>query len=99
MANIPLKGSERAAVPGARVLEPADPAERLEVSVIVRRRAVQRMRERIAALSIAGRAADYLSREAFAREHGANGDFSAQAGWDACTGLGSPNGGALAGIV
>ncbi len=72
MANIPLKGSERAAVPGASVLEPADPAERLEVSVIVRRRAVERMRERIAALSTAGRAADYLSREAFAREHGAD---------------------------
>ncbi len=30
---------------------------------------------------------------------GANGDFRAQAGWDACTGLGSPNGGALAGII
>jgi kumamolisin len=72
MANIPLKGSERAAVPGARVLEPADPAERLEVSVMVRRRAAQRMRERIEVLSSAGRAADYLSREAFAREHGAD---------------------------
>lgn len=30
---------------------------------------------------------------------GNNGDFSAQAGWDACTGLGSPNGAALAGLI
>jgi kumamolisin len=30
---------------------------------------------------------------------GNNGDFAAQAGWDACTGLGSPNGGALAGLL
>jgi kumamolisin len=72
MANIPLKGSERSAVPGARVLAPADPAERLEVSVIVRRRAAQRMHERIEALLSGGRAANYLSREEFAREHGAD---------------------------
>jgi kumamolisin len=30
---------------------------------------------------------------------GNNGDFDAAAGWDACTGLGSPNGAALAGII
>lgn len=72
MANIPLRGSERSAVSGGRVLAPADPAERLEVSVIVRRRAAQRMRERIEALSSGGRAAKYLSREAFARDHGAD---------------------------
>ncbi len=72
MANIPLKGSERTAVPGARVIAPADPAERLEVSVIVRRRAAQLMRERVQAFSSAPRPADYLSREAFAREHGAD---------------------------
>ncbi len=30
---------------------------------------------------------------------GNNGDFQAVAGWDACTGLGSPNGAALAGIL
>ena len=30
---------------------------------------------------------------------GNNGDFAAAAGWDACTGLGSPNGAALAGLV
>jgi kumamolisin len=30
---------------------------------------------------------------------GNNGDYDAAAGWDACTGLGSPNGAALAGIL
>jgi kumamolisin len=30
---------------------------------------------------------------------GNNGDFDAAKGWDACTGLGSPNGAALAGII
>jgi kumamolisin len=30
---------------------------------------------------------------------GNNGDFAAKAGWDACTGLGSPNGGALAKLL
>jgi kumamolisin len=30
---------------------------------------------------------------------GNNGDFAAKAGWDACTGLGSPNGGVLARLV
>src|SRR5208283_2247729 len=72
MAKVILKGSERSAVPGARVLAPADPAERLEVSVIVRRRAAQRMHERIEALLSGGRAANYLSSEEFAREHGAD---------------------------
>jgi kumamolisin len=30
---------------------------------------------------------------------GNNGDFAAAAGWDACTGLGSPNGTALRGVI
>jgi kumamolisin len=30
---------------------------------------------------------------------GNNGDFTAAAGWDACTGLGSPNGAALRTVI
>ncbi len=30
---------------------------------------------------------------------GNNGDYGATEGWDACTGLGSPNGAALAGVI
>ena len=37
MARIALKGSERLAVPGARVAGPTDAAERMRVSIIVRR--------------------------------------------------------------
>jgi kumamolisin len=51
MANILLKGSERAAIPGARVVGPANPSERLEVSVLVRRRGQQAMQARVAGLT------------------------------------------------
>ena len=51
MAKILLKGSERSAVSGARVVGPANPAERLEVSVLVRRRGKQAMQARLAAVS------------------------------------------------
>jgi kumamolisin len=71
MAKILLKGSERAAIPGARVVAPANPAERLEVSVLVRRRGLPAMQARIAALA-SGKRPAHLSREEFAREHGAD---------------------------
>ena len=38
MALHPLKGSERQPLPGAKSVGKADPAERLEVSVLLRRR-------------------------------------------------------------
>ncbi len=54
----------------------------------------------------AGKAAGYINPRLYGNPRafrditqGANGEFSAQAGWDACTGLGSPNGGVLAGII
>jgi kumamolisin len=72
MANIPLKGSERVAMPGARTLAPADPQERLEVSVIVRRRAAAEFRTRVAQLASGGAPGPILSREEFARRHGAD---------------------------
>jgi kumamolisin len=37
MARHPLKGSERQLLPGAKFVGKADPAERLEVSVLLRR--------------------------------------------------------------
>jgi kumamolisin len=72
MASIPLKGSERAAMPGARVICPADPTERLEVSLIVRRGARQTLQTRVAALASGVRTAPYLTREDFANTHGAD---------------------------
>jgi kumamolisin len=58
-------------MPGASVLAPADRDETLEVSLLVRRRAADRFRSRVAALASGARAAPHMTREEFAREHGA----------------------------
>jgi kumamolisin len=71
MASISLKGSERVVMPGARVLAPADPQERLEVSLIVRLGACEEFNGRVAALASGRAAGPCLSREEFAQRHGA----------------------------
>jgi kumamolisin len=70
MAKILLKGSERAAVAGARILGPANPAEQLQVTLLVRRRGRPAMQARVVDLA-AGKRPAHLTREEFAREHGA----------------------------
>jgi kumamolisin len=88
MASISLKGSERVVMPGARVLAPADPTERLEVSLILRRGAADEFRARVAELAsgIAGRST--LSREEFAQRHGADpADLAAVRGFAVSSGL------------
>ncbi len=70
MANISLKGSERRAIPGARKIAPVDPSERFEVTVLVRRQAREELSARIKGLCD-GKPAQHLSREEFARRHGA----------------------------
>jgi kumamolisin len=72
MATVTLKGSERTAMQGAQALAPADPKERLEVSMIVRRRARQALQARVAKLAAGNRSDGILSREDFAKEHGAD---------------------------
>jgi len=72
MANVILKGSERTAVAHSRVVGPADPAERFEVSIIVRRRAAQVLHARTAALAAGNRGIGQLTREQFAAQHGAD---------------------------
>jgi kumamolisin len=71
MATIPLKGSKRVALSGARQLAATDPAERLEVSVIVRRGAAGTMHSTVAALAKGDRKQRLMSREEFAGAHGA----------------------------
>jgi kumamolisin len=71
MATIPLKGSERSAPPGVQIVAPADPNQSMEVSVLVRRRALPAMRSRVASLSRGDQSAGFLSREQFAQTHGA----------------------------
>jgi kumamolisin len=72
MATHLLKGSERAPLPGSRVLGPADPQERLEVTVLVQRNAHQALRDRVSKLTRGDRSSGYLSREEFERQHGAS---------------------------
>jgi kumamolisin len=54
----------------------------------------------------AGKSAGYLNPQLYKKPaalrditQGNNGDFSASSGWDACTGLGSPDGSALPGAL
>jgi len=72
MASISLKGSERVAMAGARVLAPAESQERLEVSLIVRCRGRDQFRGRVAELASGHAAEPCLSREEFAQRHGAD---------------------------
>lgn len=71
MARIPLKGSERAPLPGSRAVGPADPTERLQVTVLLRRRAQQSFRERLSKLAEGNSSSEPLSREQFASRFGA----------------------------
>jgi kumamolisin len=47
MAKRPLKGSERSPLPNSSALGPADPAERLEVTIVVRAADPQGLRTRL----------------------------------------------------
>ena len=71
MARIPLKGSERAPLSGSRAVGPADPSERVQVSVLLRRRGRQDLQDRVRRLASGDRSVDHLAREEFARQYGA----------------------------
>ena len=67
-----LKGSERHPMPGAKAVGKADPAERLEVSVLLRRSNADRFKERVGKLAHREGAGSHLSREEFERQFSAN---------------------------
>jgi kumamolisin len=71
MPNRALIGSERQPMQGARSVGKADPAERLEVSVILRHRANDSLKDRAAKLATGERPDRHLSREEFAQQFGA----------------------------
>ena len=71
MARIPLKGSDRKPLPGSRTVGPADPAEKVQVSVLVRRRARQEFKDRVQRIAAGDRSVQPLSREEYARKFGA----------------------------
>jgi kumamolisin len=72
MASRPLRGSERSPLPNSHVLGPADPTERLEVTVVVRAADRPSLQERLRSLAKDRGAAPRLSRAEFARRHGAS---------------------------
>lgn len=71
MARIPLKGSDRKPLPGSRTVGPADPSERVQVSVLVRRRARQEFKDRVKRIAAGDRSVQPLSREEYTRKFGA----------------------------
>jgi kumamolisin len=74
----PLKGSERKPLPGAKAVGKADPAERLEVSILLRRRGGATFTEHVKKLANRDRAGGHLSRAEFERQFGAdNADIAA----------------------
>lgn len=88
MANILLKGSERVAMQGAQVVAPADPSERLEVTLLLRRSARDEFCGRVAQIAAGKYVGPCMSREEFAQRHGASAaDFSAVRAFAAANGL------------
>lgn len=78
MSRYTLKGSERVPMRGAKIVAPADPQEQLEVSVLIRRRSRQALRDRVKQVSGRDRSVTPLSRDEFARQFGADsGDLAA----------------------
>ncbi len=69
--HVPILGSERTAPPGARFLAPADPAERLFVTVVLKARDPVRP-EALGKLPLQKRKS--LTREEFVAKHGAHPD-------------------------
>jgi len=72
MAKNPLKGSEREPMPGAKSVGKADPTERLEVSVLLRRSNPDAFRDRVSKLSNRTGPREHLSRGEFDRQFGAS---------------------------
>jgi kumamolisin len=76
MQSKPLQGSERSPLPGSRATGKANPAERFEVTVIVRRRARNTFAEGLNA-AVAGDRSRRVKHEDFAREYGADANDTA----------------------
>ena len=72
MTDLYLPGSERTAVSGAQILGPAAPSERLEVTVLVRRRSAAELAARVAAIAADPTSGAVLSRGEFAARFGAD---------------------------
>jgi kumamolisin len=74
MAKIPLAGSERSLPQGATIVGKADPDERFEISVQVRRRNAAKLRHIVGEITRGTWDKSSLSREEFSREFAASPD-------------------------
>ena len=72
MQNNPLKGSERQPLPGATAVGQAAPNERLEVSILLRRRNLDALQSKLSSLTSRGAASEHLSRDEFEKQFGAD---------------------------
>ena len=72
MAKHPLAGSDRKPLLGARAVGAANPTERLEVSVLVRRRGASALESRVETIAAGEGVEPHLSRADFARQFGAD---------------------------
>src|SRR5271166_687657 len=72
MPRHPLPGSDRQPLRGARAVGKADPSERLEVAVVLRHRASEALKDRVARLASGDRTQHHLTREEYAQQHGAD---------------------------
>lgn len=72
MARHPLNGSECQPLPGAKSAGKVHPAERLEVSLLLRRRGAAALTEQINKLASGAKGTSHLSRREFARQFGAD---------------------------
>jgi len=72
MTSNVLKGSERQPVKGAQAVGKADPAERLEVTMLLRHRASDALNERMKGLHKTSNKPEHLKREDFAQQFGAD---------------------------
>ena len=70
MALHPLTGSERQPLPGAKSAGKADPAERLEVSVLLRRHGGDALAMHVKTLATQRHARTHMTREAFEQRFG-----------------------------
>ncbi len=71
MARIPLKGSDRAPLPGSKLLGPCVPSERVQVTLFLRRRDQQGLRDRVNRVISGDPSCGHLRREDFERQFGA----------------------------
>jgi kumamolisin len=71
MAKHPIRGSERQPLPGAKSVGKADPTERLEVSVVLRRAGAAAFKDRVKKTSTQNGERTHLSRPEFEKQFGA----------------------------